>query len=111
MAKKAKKNVMLDTLTGEQFKTLIEQFSQDGKIDTIPELLAFLSDIPEGQTLGEYIEEHGGHVPVEEVQRVVDETLEEQAADHDDVDEIFDDEPDDEPEEEPEGGISEMTEE
>ena len=58
--KKSNKNVILDTLTGEEFKTLIEQFTQDGKIDTIPELFRLLSDIPEDQTLGEYIAEHGG---------------------------------------------------
>ena len=92
MAKKERKNVVLDTLTGEQFKTLIEQFSKDGKIDTIPELLAFLSDIPEGQTLGEYIEEHGGSVSPEMVKQVVDDTLDEQAAEHSDVDEIFEEE-------------------
>ena len=88
-----RKVVRLDTLTGDEFKQLIEQFSHDSKIDTIPEMMAFLSDIPEGQTLGEYIKEHGGNVPVEEVQKVVDDILEEQAADHADVDEIFDDEP------------------
>lgn len=86
---KEKKNVMLDTMTGEQFKTLIERFTQDGKIDTIPELLEFLSDIPEGQTLGEYIEEHGGQVDPQVVKDVVDETLDEQAAQSSDIDEIF----------------------
>lgn len=38
------KKINLDTLTGEEFKQLIEQFSKDGKIDTIPEPLAFLSN-------------------------------------------------------------------
>lgn len=61
--KREKKNVMLDTLTGDEFKQLIEQFTQDGKIDTLPELFRVLSDIPEDQTLGEYIAEHGGGTP------------------------------------------------
>jgi hypothetical protein len=72
MADKKKKNVMLDTLTGEEFKTLIEQFSQDGKIDTIPELIRLLSDIPEDQTLGEYIREHGGQIDPEVLEEIVD---------------------------------------
>lgn len=61
--KKRKQNVMLETLTGEEFKHLIEQFTQDGRIDTIPELFKLLGDMPEGQTLGEYIREHGGGTP------------------------------------------------
>jgi hypothetical protein len=72
MADKKKKNVMLDTLTGEEFKTLIEQFSQDGKIDTVPELFRLLSDIPEDQTLGEYIREHGGQIDPEVLEEIVD---------------------------------------
>ena len=93
--KKQKQNVMLDTLTGEQFKQLIEQFTQDGKIDTIPELIRVLSDIPEDQTLGEYIAEHGGHVDPEVLKEVVDEAVDEAFDENectdDDVDSIFDD--------------------
>lgn len=73
--KKQKQNVMLDTLTGEQFKQLIEQFTQDGKIDTLPELFRVLSDIPEDQTLGEYIAEHG--IDPEQLERAVDEAIDE----------------------------------
>lgn len=76
MADKKNRNVMLDTLTGEEFKTLIEQFTQDGKIDTIPELFRLLSDIPEDQTLGEYIAEHGGQVDPEVVKDAVDTAFE-----------------------------------
>lgn len=72
MADKKKKNVMLDTLTGEEFKQLIEQFSKDGKIDTVPELFRLLSDIPEDQTLGEYIKEHGGQIDPEVLEEIVD---------------------------------------
>ena len=83
------KKINLDTLTGEEFKQLIEQFSKDGKIDTIPELLAFLSNIPDDMTLEEYIAEHGGHVDPEDVKNAVDDALDEQTADSSDIDEIF----------------------
>jgi hypothetical protein len=83
------KKINLDTLTGEEFKQLIEQFSKDGKIDTIPELLAFLSNIPDDMTLEEYIAEHGGHVDPEDVKKAVDDVLDEQTADSGDIDEIF----------------------
>ena len=71
--------VILDTLTGEQFKQLIEQFTHDERIDTIPELLALVSDIPEGQTLGQYIAEHGGQVSPEVVREAVDDAMAENA--------------------------------
>ena len=83
------KKISLDTLTGEDFKQLIEQFSKDGKIDTIPELLAFLSNIPDDMTLEEYIAEHGGHVDPEDVKKAVDDALDKQTADSSDIDEIF----------------------
>lgn len=85
-----KKNVMLDTMTGEEFKQLIEQFTHDGKIDTIPELIRVLSDIPEDKTLGEYIAEHGGQVDPEELKRAVDDAFDENECSDDDVDSIFD---------------------
>ena len=78
-ASNERKATQLDTLTGEQFKTLIEQFTHDGKIDTIPELMRVLSDIPEDQTLGEYIAEHGGQVDPQVVKDAVDDALEENA--------------------------------
>ena len=77
--------VMLDTLTGEQFKQLIEQFTFDGKIDTIPELMRVLSDIPEDQTLGEYIAEHGGQVDPQVVTDAVDEVMKRNASESYDV--------------------------
>lgn len=83
------KKISLDTLTGEDFKQLIEQFSKDGKIDTIPELLAFLGNIPDDMTLEEYIAEHGGHVDPEDVKKAVDDALDKQTADSSDIDEIF----------------------
>ena len=74
---KSNKSVMLDTLTGDMFKQLIEQFTQDGHINTIPELMRLVSDIPEDQTLGEYIREHSADPEVveEAVDRAVDEAF------------------------------------
>lgn len=86
--------VTLDTLTGGQFKQLIEKFTQDGKIDTIPELIRVLSDIPEDKTLGQYIAEHGGQVDPQVVQDAVDEAFVEQQASDDDIDSIFEEEED-----------------
>lgn len=84
----------LDTLTGEQFKQLIEQLSPDGKINTIPELFKLLSDIPEDQTLGEYIREHGvdPEVLAQVVDTAVDEKFDEEECTTDDIDSIFDEE-------------------
>ena len=98
MGERKKQNVMLDTLTGEEFKQLIEQFTHDERIDTIPELIAFLSDIPEGQTLGEYIAEHS--VDPQVVKDAVDDAIEEQQADDEDIDEIFDEEEEEDDDEE-----------
>ena len=54
------KKVQLDTLTGDELKVLLEQISQDGKINTIPELISFLSEVPQGTTLKQYIESIAG---------------------------------------------------
>jgi len=88
-ANSEKKSTRLDTLTGDQFKVLIEQISPDGKINTIPELINFLNGIPEGMTLAEYVEEHGGQVDPQVVKDAVDDALDEQHADSSDIDEIF----------------------
>ena len=92
--RKKKKNVMLETMTGEEFKTLIEQFTQDGRIDTIPELMRVLSDIPEDQTLGQYIAEHGIDPEALEraVNEAVDDKFDEEECTDDDIDSIFDEE-------------------
>lgn len=71
----SKRNVMLDTLTGDEFKTLIEQITQDGKINTVPELMAFVGNIPEGTTLLDYIQAHS--VDPEAVDKAVDNAFEE----------------------------------
>lgn len=49
------KKVQLDKLTGQQVKALLEKTVENRKIDTIPELLAFLDGVPEGVSLREYI--------------------------------------------------------
>ena len=49
--------VRLDTLTGEEFKQLIEGRSQDGKIDTVPELFDAVRDVPETETVREATEQ------------------------------------------------------
>ena len=54
------KKIQLDTLTGDELKVLLEQISQDEKINTIPELIAFLSEVPHGMSLKEYIESVAG---------------------------------------------------
>ena len=91
-----RKTTRLDTLTGEEFKQLIEQVKQSGKIDTLPELFAFLDDVPEGMTLADYIREHGGQPDPEVLDQAIDENLEKKAAESSDIDEIFgDEEPED----------------
>lgn len=71
----SRQEAKLDTLTGEEFKQLIEQITQDGKINTIPELMAFIGDIPEDTSLLDYIQAHS--VDPEAVEKAVDEAFEE----------------------------------
>ena len=84
------KKISLDTLTGEQFKELIEQFTDDGKLNTIPELLQRIGEVPDDMTLEDYIKEKAEQSAVSEdtVRKVVDEQLEETSAEH----EIFENE-------------------
>ena len=88
------KKTSLDTLTGEQFKELIEQFTDDGKLNTIPELLQRIGEVPDDMTLEDYIKEKAEQSAVSEdtVRKVVDEQLEETSAEHGDIDEIFENE-------------------
>lgn len=58
--KDMKKTVKLDTLTGDELKELLEQISQDGKVNTFPELVEFLDGVPQGMSLKEYIESIAG---------------------------------------------------
>lgn len=41
------KRVTFDKLKAAEFKTLVEQFTDNGKLDTIPELMQRVSEIPE----------------------------------------------------------------
>ena len=86
--------VRLDTLTGDEFKLLIEGRSQDGKTDTIPEIIDALRGIDSETTTVK-----------EDVDVQIDESVADQTATHDDVDEIFHGQkPTPEPEPEPEPG-------
>lgn len=94
-ANSEKKSTRLDTLTGDQFKVLIEQISPDGKINTIPELIDFLNGIPEGMTLEEYVAEHGvdPEALAQAVDEAVDDKFDEEQCSYEDIDSIFDEEP------------------
>lgn len=69
--------VKLDTMTGEQFKQLVEGKNPNGEIDTLPEMLGAAKGISDGET----IQEHTG--------QQIEEELEEEAATNDDIDEMF----------------------
>lgn len=69
--------VILETMTGEEFKQFIEGRNPDGRIDTLPEMLDAAQGISDSETI-----QH-------DVQEQIDENLENQAADSSDIDEIF----------------------
>lgn len=69
--------VRLDTLTGEQFKQLIEGRNPNNEIDTLPEML----DAAQGISDEETIHEHTEHQ--------IEQELEEEAATNEDIDEMF----------------------
>lgn len=77
-----RKNIALETLTGEQFKTLIEQFTHDGKVDTIPELMERVGQIPDDMTIEDYIKTVAYDAPVapEMVEDAVDEVIRKNAS-------------------------------
>lgn len=94
------KKVQLDQLKGDELKTLLEQIHEDGKVNTMPELFAFLDGVPEGMTLKDYITSIAGtpdQVPDNSVgtEQIKDKSIElddlsdDVAATHDDLDEIF----------------------
>lgn len=70
--------VRLDTLTGDEFKKLIEGNNPDGQIDTIPEMLRAAEGISDD-----------GTTIKEEVAQQIDDSQEENEATDDDIDEIF----------------------
>lgn len=94
MMKKVKtaKPVYLD-MTGKEFKTLIEQVTQDGKVNTLPELFALLGSLPDDMTLEEYVRQQAVDAAAEVSEDAVKEVLEEQTASDDDIDELFPDLP------------------
>ena len=64
-------------MTGDEFKKLIEGENPDGQIDTIPEMVRAMQGIKDDETIQE------------DTQQQIDENMEESAADHSDIDEIF----------------------
>lgn len=73
------KKISLDTLTGEEFKELIEQFTDDGKVNTIPELMERIGEIPDDETLEEYITKTAKQSAIDKdtIKEVVDESVDE----------------------------------
>lgn len=59
--------VRLDTLTGDEFKQLIEGNNPNGDIDTIPEMLRAAQGIPDDTTIKEQIDEEVAESDVERV--------------------------------------------
>ena len=72
--------VILDTMTGEEFKQFIEGRNPDGDIDTVPEMLDAARGISDSTTIKEDVE-----------QQMSEHDTENEATD-DDIDSIFDDE-------------------
>lgn len=65
--------VVLDTMTGEEFKQFIEGRKPDGEIDTIPEMIDATKGISDQQTIKEEISKE---VEESDVERVTPEDLE-----------------------------------
>ena len=89
MKVKTAKPVRLD-MTGKEFKTLIEQVTQDGKVNTLPELFELLGSLPDDMTLEEYIRQQAVDAAAEVSEDAVKEILEEETASDEDIDSIFD---------------------
>lgn len=90
MKVKTAKPVRLD-MTGKEFKTLIEQVTQDGKVNTLPELFELLGTLPDDMTLEEYVRQQAVDAAAEVSEDAVKEVLEEETASDEDIDSIFDD--------------------
>lgn len=71
------KKISLETLTGEEFKTLIEQFTDNGKVDTIPELMKRVGEVPDDMTLADWIREQAEQSAIDEetLKRLIGEEL------------------------------------
>lgn len=94
MKVKTAKPVRLD-MTGKEFKTLIEQVTQDGKVNTLPELFELLGSLPDDMTLEEYIRKQAVDAAAEVSEDAVKEVLEEETASDEDIDSIFEDDSED----------------
>ena len=64
-------------MTGEAFLQLIEQITEDGKINTLPELIDFLKSVPQGTTLEAYVASKTANL------------IDDKMASRSDIDEIF----------------------
>lgn len=84
--------VRLD-MTGKEFKQLIEQVTQDGKVNTLPELFELLGSLPDNMTLENYVRQQAVDAAAEVSEDAVKEILEEQTATDDDIDGLFPDLP------------------
>lgn len=76
------KKISLETLTGEEFKTLIEQFTDNGKVDTIPELMERIGEVPDDMTLADWIRQQAEQSAIDEetLKRLIGEELDEAIA-------------------------------
>lgn len=92
MKVKTAKPVRLD-MTGKEFKQLIEQVTQDGKVNTLPELFELLGTLPDDMTLDDYIRKQAADAAAEVSEDAVKEILEEETASDEDIDELFPDLP------------------
>ena len=96
------KKVILDQYDDQQVKDLLQGETQDGRVNTVPEVFDEFRKKPADMDLEEWIKYLAAQTAIDPdiLKRMIDEAMEEQTATHADVDEIFDNESD-EPEPEP----------
>ena len=63
-----KEKVILQTMTGDEFKKYIEQRNPNGEIDTLPEVLKALKGLRDDETIKDYLDRmvYEAHLPQEE---------------------------------------------
>ena len=87
--------IQLDTLSGQEFKDLIELVNNNGKIGSLVELLNMVRNIPDNVTFESYIESVVQHAAIDEetLKRIVREVVDEKEAEgqltEDDIENIF----------------------
>ena len=69
--------VILDTMTGEEFKQFMEGRNPDGDIDTVPEMMDAMQGISDQETIQQDVNEQ------------IDEYMDEECATNEDIDEMF----------------------